>query len=217
MPLDLERPTLERGFAFPKQFAVTMHVLPVTIVLRGIIAEQAQIKEVGRAREEFEGREIAFVQRRRVGPDPADAMFFEKTNHLRPMPAGMAKLDRKTEIARKLREKSAQNLAPIFRRERGRQLNEDDLELRCERLDRAEKRIQLRVAIAELAGVGDFARKFAGKAKRRRRVLDPTANSRFGGDVIKGGIDFDGGKIIRVELEPARGREFGRFTMERLA
>src|SRR5438045_1445415 len=77
----------------------------------------------------------------------------------------------------------------------------------------AKKKGQVRETGARTAGGGDFARKVAGKAKRRRRVLDPAANSRFGGDVIKGGIDFDGGKIIRVELEPARGREFGRIKI----
>ena len=102
MPLDLERPALERGFAFPKKLAVTMDAPAVAIVFRGVIAEQAQIKEIGRARQEFEGREIAFVQRAGVGPNPADAVFLEKANELRTMPAGMAKLDRKTEIAREV-------------------------------------------------------------------------------------------------------------------
>ena len=52
----------------------------------------------------FEGRLVAFVQRAHVGPDPADAMFLEKPNEMRPMPAGMAEFDRETKIARQLRD-----------------------------------------------------------------------------------------------------------------
>ena len=116
MPLDLERPALERGFAFPKKFAVTMDALAGAIVFRGVIAEKPQIKEVGRARQEFERREIAFVQWAGIGPNPADAVLFQEADDLRTMPAGMAELDRKPEVARKLFQESAQRGAPILRR-----------------------------------------------------------------------------------------------------
>ncbi len=139
MPLDLERPALERCFAFPKEFAITMNSPAVPIVFRGVIAEKAQIKKVGRARKEFERREIPFVQRAGVGPNPADAVFLEKANDLRTMPAGMAKLDREAEVARELFQEFPQRSTAILWSEGGRQLNQDYLKLRLERFDRAEK------------------------------------------------------------------------------
>ena len=100
MPLDLERPAFESSFAFPKQPGITMNVFAVAFVFRRVIAEQSQIKKIGRARQKFERREIAFVQRGGIGPDPADAMFFQKMNDLGTMPGWMTKLDRETKILR---------------------------------------------------------------------------------------------------------------------
>ena len=134
-----ERPAFERRFAFPEQFAVAMDVLAVAIVFGRVIAKQPQVEEIGRARQKFEWREIAFVQRTGVGPNPADAIFFQKTNDLRPMPAGMAEFDRETKIARQLLEEFAKAGLALLRREGRRQLNEDDVKLRRERLERAEK------------------------------------------------------------------------------
>ena len=86
MPLDLQRPAFKRGLAFPKQFAVTMDVLAARIVFRRIIAQESQVDEVSGGGEKFEGREIPFVERTGVGPNPADAIFFEQPNVLRPVP-----------------------------------------------------------------------------------------------------------------------------------
>ncbi len=77
-----------------------MNPSAIAAVFRRVIAEQSQIKEIGRPREKFEGGEVAFVERAGVRPNPASAMFFQKTNDLRLMPCGMAELDRETEIAR---------------------------------------------------------------------------------------------------------------------
>ena len=100
MALDFEGPAFERGFAFPKQFSVAMEMLAVAVVLRRIIAEKAQINEVAGGGKKFEGREIAFVERAGVGPDPADAIFFQEMNVLGAMPAGVAKLDGEAKIRR---------------------------------------------------------------------------------------------------------------------
>ena len=54
MPFDLKRPAFERCFTFPKKLAVTMDSPAIAIVLRGVIAEKAQIKEVGCARQKLE-------------------------------------------------------------------------------------------------------------------------------------------------------------------
>lgn len=116
MPLNLQRPTLQRGLAFPKKFPVAMDPLAARIVLRRVITQEPEIKKVGRAREEFEGRKIAFVQWARVGPDPADAVFFQETDDLRPVPAGMTKLYGKAKIARELFQKFAQGCPALFRR-----------------------------------------------------------------------------------------------------
>ena len=100
MPLDLERPALERRFAFPKKFAVTMDSSAVMIVFRSVIAEEAQIQEIRRMRQELERRKIPFIQRAGVRPNPTDAVFFKKVDKLRAMPAGVAEFDRKAEVAR---------------------------------------------------------------------------------------------------------------------
>src|SRR6478672_3012424 len=77
MPLDLKRPAFEGGLAFPEQFPVAVNVLSFGIVLRRIIAEQPQVDEVGGGGEELERREISFVERARIRPDPTDAIFFD--------------------------------------------------------------------------------------------------------------------------------------------
>src|SRR5947207_233621 len=136
MPLDLKRPALERRFPFPKKFAVTMNSSTVAIVFRTVVTEETQIQKIGCPRQEFERREIAFVQRAGVGPNPADTMFLEKMNDLWTMPAGVTELDRKAEVARELFEKFPQRLTPILWDEGGRQLDQDNLKLRFEQFDR---------------------------------------------------------------------------------
>src|SRR5438477_13154198 len=94
VPLDFQRPAFERGFAFPKKLIVAVNEFSGAVIFCRVIAEQAQIKEIGRARQKSERREIALVERAGIGPNPADARLFEQANNLRPMPAGMTKFNR---------------------------------------------------------------------------------------------------------------------------
>ena len=65
------------------------------------------------------------------------------------MPPGMTKFNREAEIPGQLFEKFAQRRLAIFWCERWGELDENDLEFWRERLDGAEKRIQLSSAIAQ--------------------------------------------------------------------
>src|SRR5437588_1308766 len=121
-----------------------MDALAVAAVFGGVVAEQTEIKEIGRVREEFEGREVAFIQWSGIGPHPADAVFFEEPNDLRTVPAGMPEFDGETKIARELLQEIAQHGTAFFRRERGRKLQKDNLKLGRERFHRAQKRSKLR-------------------------------------------------------------------------
>ena len=60
----------------------------------------------------------------------------------------LTELDRKAEVARELFEKFPQRLTPILWDKGGRQLNQDDLKLRLERFNRAQKSGEVRRAIA---------------------------------------------------------------------
>ena len=110
--------------------------------------------------------------------------------------------DGKPEAFRKLHQKPSQNLSPILGRERGRQLNQHNLELRFERLDCAKKRVQFGGAIAQPANVGDFARKFAAETKRSWSQLDPTPDRVLRRYAVKSRIDFDCGEIAGIKFEP---------------
>ena len=171
--LDFQGPTFQGRFAFPKEFVVAMNELAGAIVLGRVIAKQSQVKKVGRARKEFEWRKIAFVQRTRIGPSPANAAILEQPNNLRPVPAGISKLNRETKIFRKLDKKFPQRLPTIFRRERRRKLNQNNLQFRFEGFDGAQKCVELRCAIAQTTDVCDLARELATETKRRRRLLHP--------------------------------------------
>src|SRR5947207_3053224 len=105
-----------------------MEVLTARVIFGGVIAEQAKVNEIGRGGQELERREIPFVQRTSIGPDPADPVFFQEPDVLGPMPAGIAEFYGEPEIAWQLREESAQQGAAGFWRERRRKLNEDDVE-----------------------------------------------------------------------------------------
>src|SRR3984893_9607855 len=111
-----------------------MNVFSRVVVLSRVIAEQAEIKKIGRLRQKFERREIAFVERTDVGPNPANAILFQQPDDLRPVPVGMTKFNREPEAFRKLHQKFSQDLSPILGRKRWRQLNQHDLKLRFERL-----------------------------------------------------------------------------------
>src|SRR6266550_7803808 len=113
LSLDLQGPAFHRGFAFPKQFFVAMPVFAVPVIFSGVISEQPDVQKVGRPRLKFERRQIALIERRSVRPNPADAMFFQKMNELRPMPARMPKFDGKTKIPRQLLDECPKRHFPI--------------------------------------------------------------------------------------------------------
>ena len=178
------------------------------VIFGRVIAEQTQIKKIGRPRQEFERREIAFIERTGVGPNPANAVLFQQADDLRPVPAGMTKFNGKPETFRKLHQKFSQDLSAILGRERWRQLNQHNLELGLERLDRAEKRVQFGGAIAQPADMRDFAREFAAETKGSGSQFDPAPDRVLGRDTVKGRIDFDRGKIAGIKFEPFGLRQF---------
>src|SRR5712691_5981767 len=118
-----------------------MDVATIDVVFGCVVTKQSQVNKIGGARQKFEGRKISLVERRRVGPNPTDAVLFQKPDKLRPMPASMSKFDCKPEIARQLHKKFAQCLFAVIRRQRRRELNEDYLELLPEWFNGAEKGI----------------------------------------------------------------------------
>ena len=181
------------------------------IILGRVIPEQTQIKKIGRARQKFERRKIAFIERTGVGPNPADAVLFQEADNLGPMPAGMTKFNGKPETFRKLDKKLSQNLSPILGRERWRQLNQHNLELRLERLDCAEKRVEFGGAIAQPANMRDFARQLAAKTKGSRSDIDPAADRVRPRHTVKSRIDFDCGEIAGIKFEPLGIGQFSRI------
>src|SRR4051794_29665927 len=100
VPIDLHGPAFEGGFAFPEEAAVAVETATIVIVAGADVAQQADVEEIGRARPKLERGEIAFVKRAGVAPDPADAVFLEEVNDLRPMPAGVAEIDGEAKVAR---------------------------------------------------------------------------------------------------------------------
>src|SRR5262249_33407553 len=106
-----------------------MHMAAINVVFCRVITQQAQIEKIGRAWQEFERRKVSFVKRSRIGPHPANTVLFQQPDKLRPMPAGMAKFNRKTEIPRQLHEELSQRVLAVCWHQRRRELNEDDLEL----------------------------------------------------------------------------------------
>ena len=172
------------------------------VIFGRVIAKQTQIKKIGRPWQKLERRKIAFIERADVGPNPANAVLFQQPDDLRPVPAGVTKFNGKPETFRKLDQKFSQDLSPILGRERWGQLNQHNLKLRFERLDRAEKRVQLGGAIAQSADMRDFARKFAAETKRSCCQLDPAPDRVLARYAVKGRIDFDCGKIAGIKFEP---------------
>src|SRR5437899_2200021 len=157
-----------------------MDVATIDIVFRCVIAEQTQIEKICDARQEFEWSKVSLVEGSRIGPHPANAIFFQKPDDLRPVPSGMTKFNREAEIPRQLFEKFAQRWLAIFWCKGWGELDENDLELWCERFDGAEKRMQLGGAIAQPAGMRDLARKLTREAKSGGSHLEPTADGVFG-------------------------------------
>jgi len=181
------------------------------VIFGRVIAEQTQIKQIGRPRQKFERRKIAFIERTGVGPNPTDAVLFQQSDDLWPVPASVTKFNGKPEPFRKLHEKFSQNLSAILGRERWRQLNQHNLELRLERLDRAEKRIEFGGAIAQPADMRDFARQFATETKGSWSEIDPAPDRVFRRNTVKGRIDFDRGKIAGIKFEPLGIGQFCRI------
>ncbi len=211
MPFNFKRPAMHGGVTCPEQFFITMDVAAINVVFRCIITEQTQIEKIRRARQEFERGKISFIEWSGIGPHPANAILFQEADKLRPMPSGMTKFDRETEILRQLLEKFAQRRFTVLGRKGGRELDENYLELWRERLNRPKKRIQFCRAIAQSTGVRNLAREFAGETKSGRRDLDPTANGRFSWSSIKCGIDFHSREVIAVEFEPMGLRQIRRI------
>ena len=135
-------------------------------------------------------------------------MLLQQADDLRPVPAGMTKFNGEPETLRKLHQKFSQNLSAVLGRERWRQLNQHDLELGLERLDRAQKRVQFGGAIAQPADMRDFTRKFAAETKRSGSQFDPAPDRVLRRYAVKGRIDFDGGKIAGIKFEPFGLRQF---------
>src|SRR5689334_9954582 len=126
MSLDPQGPAIQRRLSFPEQLAVPMNPLAIAVVLAQRVTEQAQVKKIGRDRLELERRLVAFVERAGVGPNPADAVFFQQMNDRTLMPAGMAKFNRKAKIRRQLGKEFAESALFISRRIGRRKLNQDE-------------------------------------------------------------------------------------------
>ena len=144
-------------------------------------------------------------------------MSLKQANDFGTMPAGVAKLDGKTKVVRQLRHKSPKRGFAIARRERWWQLHKDDTQLGRKRLDRIQKTLKLRRAIAQSAPMRDFPRQFARESKMRRRLLNPTHNGGWLRRGVKGGVDLDRGKKTRIPRKPlgvgktARVKNFAPF------
>jgi len=179
-----------------------MDVATIDVVLGCVVTKQSQVNKIGGARQKLEGSEISLVERGRVGPNPTDAILFQQTDKLRPMPPGMSKFDCKSEIPRQLHKKFAQCLFAIIRSQRRRELNEDHLELLSKWFDGAEKGIQLSCAIAQTADVGDLPGKLAGKPKTSGSRFGPTTNAVFRRSSVKRRVHFNGGEILGIKLQP---------------
>jgi len=188
-----------------------MNVSAIDIVFRRVIAEQTQVEKIRGTRQEFEGSKISFVKWSGIGPHPANAIFFQEPDDLWPMPSGMTKFNRKTEAPWQLCEKFTQCRLGIFGSKGRRKLDEDNLKLWRDRLDSAQKRIQLDGAIAQPAAVRDLAGKFTGETEPGRSHFDPTPHRFFRGSSVKGGINFHGREVVRVEFEPSRARQILRI------
>lgn len=59
--------------------------------------------------------------------------------------------------------------------------------------------------------MSELPREFAGESECRRRYLEPTSHGVFGRRAVESAVDFDGGKIAGIKLEPVRMRKIGRI------
>src|SRR4051812_9340862 len=120
-----------------------MHLFASAVIFGGIITEQPEVQEISCTGEKLEWGKIAFVEWGGVGPDPADAIFLQQMDELREVPARMSEFDGESKRPGQLSEKFAQRQFPVFWSKRRRQLDENDLQLRRQRLDRGKKLVQL--------------------------------------------------------------------------
>jgi len=204
MPLDLERPAFESGLSSPKQLFIAMEMPSIGVVFCCVIAKKTQIKKIGSAWQEFERREVSFVKRSGIRPHPANAIPLQEVDNVRPVPPGMTKFNCETKVLRQSAKKIAQGRLTSLWCERRRKLDKNSLQLWSQRLDCVEKRIQLSVAIAQLAGVGDLARQFTGEPKSDWSNVKPATKGAFRRDTVKRRICFHRGKVFGVEFEPSR-------------
>src|SRR6478752_4137652 len=91
-----------------------MQMPAVAIVLGRVIAEQSQIKKVGRLRKELKRGEVSLIQGAGIGPDPANAIGLKAMDDVRAMPAGMPKLNRESVVTRKLFQERAQGSLAVL-------------------------------------------------------------------------------------------------------
>ena len=125
-----------------------MDMAAFKVVFGRVIAKQTQVEKISGAWEKLERRKVSLIQRSGIGPNPADTILFDQPDELWPVPASVPEFNRKPEIPWQLQEELAQRMLAVARGQRGRKLDEDDLELWSEWLDRAKKRDQLIRAIA---------------------------------------------------------------------
>ena len=203
MPLNFHGPAFQSGFPLPQELPVLVKMSSVGIVFGGVVAQQAQVNEIGGQRQKFEGGEISLIERAGISPDPADAIILQQADDVGAMPAGMSKLDGETKVARQEFKKGAQGGLAILRSERGRELNEENVQFCGQRFNRAQEGGQLGGAIVQLARVRDFAGQLAGEAESGRRHFHPAQGGFLRGRAVKSGVDFHGGKITGIKLEPA--------------
>jgi hypothetical protein len=137
-------------------------------------------------------------------------MFFQQPDVVRPMPAGMAKLDREAKIGGQLRDKFAEGDFLLLWPVGGWKLDEDDAQFRCERFERAQKRAQFLSAIAQPALVGDFTWQFACEPKVGRRHFEPAAGDVLRRRAVKSRVDLNRRKMVRVKFQPAIGGQIRR-------
>src|SRR5437588_12958808 len=98
-----------------------MDVATIDVVLGCVVTKQSQVNKIGGARQKLEGSKISLVERGRVGPNPTDAILFQQTDKLRPMPPRKSKFDCKSNIPRQFHKELAPCLFDIIRTQRRRE------------------------------------------------------------------------------------------------
>lgn len=211
VPLDPQRPSVERGVARPGQpLPVAMRAAVVGVVFRRQIAKQPDVKKIGRLRQDVERPAVLLRERASVIPNPANAMLFEKMHHARQMPVAGSELDRVAETGRQPPDEIAQRRLVMADGKTRRKLEKDAAEFRAHRGDRVQKRIHFFLAVSQLRVVRDFAGHLAREAEMFRRLLQPVRHHAGGGRVIESGVHLDRVEMAGVKFQPAVVRQMGR-------